>query len=184
MSLAAAILLALSALPSETAVVIMDPWTDLSPPLPGADLPAIERMAQEAAEYGYLVVIATNDCEQAQPCRLPLSLLLMAERGDALVVYHGDTDEAFAARLKALGVRRLVYTGFAADACVIGRPYGLLAQRWHFDRVDFAPSLSAALGGPAAVKAVSDMVGRWVGQVVRWDAAACEWEDGDDRSGH
>jgi hypothetical protein len=137
---------------SNTAIVIMDAWADsgtaflneqYSPVYYQSILPLVESFAAN----GFTQFAFTNvDGVLGYGEELFPELEEMIDDGKILKRYHemGDV-EPFEYELNAMGIRNIIYLGFASNMCIIGRRVGMFGMYQRGFKVFFVPESSAAI---------------------------------------
>lgn len=146
--------------PCTTAIVIVDPWLDL--PVEAIQImeDRIVPLVRLASSAGHLVIILTND-----PKTTPYyahcypGLTQMVDGNRVNLFYHQQygndpcaTSQAFCKWLKNHNIDTLIYAGFASNACVIGRPMGMVMMYHQGLNLYFVPEASMACELPETMK--------------------------------
>jgi hypothetical protein len=170
---------------SDTAFFVIDPWVDMpsdflnknyGPIIDNFILPLIQRINKKA----YPVYVFTNNCNFIKPvpygCKIPEAFELMAKKYPSLnIIYWQDLDiDNFVNSLKKQGINNIVYTGFASNGCVIGRPVGLVNMLYRGFKLYFIPEASAALETKTTWKtqkihhATTVTISQWMGGLIHY----------------
>ncbi|WP_032112554.1 isochorismatase family protein [Candidatus Paracaedibacter symbiosus] len=140
---------------SNSAFIVMDPWDNLPSKFLNEHfgkvmnqflLPLIEK----AAEKKFQVYVFTNNCKK---CTSPYSCgvhekieELLKKHSNLHILYWDEfKKDEFVSSLKEKRISQLIYTGFASNLCVIGRPSGIIAMKNEGFKTFFVPQASAAL---------------------------------------
>jgi nicotinamidase-related amidase len=84
-------------------------------------------------------------------------------------------DDEFAIYLRTQGVKSLIYTGFASNACVIGRQMGMIPMVQQGFQTFFVPKASAATefadswDDGSIHKATTKIISQWIGEIIEYD---------------
>ena len=165
--------------PRETAIVVMDPWIDM----PSSHLneyygaifeSRIAPLVEMAIQRGHLIIVLTNDPDVVNfNRRIPPMLERLEAANKLAVIFHQDANsQEFASALRGLGVRSLIYTGFASNMCVIGRPMGMVAMRHHGFKLFFVPQASAAVELPSTWEqqevheTMTEIISQWLAEIL------------------
>ena len=168
--------------PQESAVVVMDPFADLTSDylndyvgriVYSRLVPLVER----ASRRGHPVIILTNDPRTVlYGSRIYPELQALVAEGKAAPWYHRHPDNgAFANYLRSNGVRSLIYTGFASNLCVIGREDGIIAMKNQGFDTYFVPDASAAMEyadswkNQAIHKATTQIISQGFAEIIDYD---------------
>lgn len=139
-----------------TAFFVIDPWIDMPSDFMNHYFGSISRHYLEpliirAAENGFPVYVFTNDCKQSLPvpvsCDIPqpLHAMLKTFPNTHLVYWQNFEMAPFVKSLRDRGISKIIYTGFASNVCVIGRPAGMIRMAAEGFSNYFIPEASAAL---------------------------------------
>ncbi|QDQ40015.1 isochorismatase family protein [Legionella geestiana] len=139
-----------------TAFFVIDPWIDMPSEFMNHYFGNITRhyllpLITSAAEKGFPVYVFTNNCKQSLPvpvsCDIPNELhALIKKFPNAHLVYWQNLDlTPFVKSLHDNGISKIIYTGFASNVCVIGRPAGMIRMAGEGFSNYFIPEASAAL---------------------------------------
>lgn len=116
----------------DTAFIVMDPWIDWSDDYLNEYFGAITQkttlpLMQAAAESGHTVIILTNDPAKINyNTKIDPGLQALVDEGKAMLLYHSDYNvDSFKALLEEKGIKKLMYTGYASNMCVLYRELGI-----------------------------------------------------------
>lgn len=172
--------------PENTAFFVIDPWNNMPSDFlnqyfgkitENYILPLIER----ANEKEFPVYIFTNDCKTIKPvptsCEIPKQFYLMAKKYPKVqIVYWQDIDlPMFVTSLRDKGISNLIYTGFASNMCVIGRPAGMINMVQQGFSLYFIPEASAATEtketwqSQKIHKATTTIISQWMAKLIKYD---------------
>lgn len=172
--------------PQNTAFFVIDPWNNMPSDFlnqyfgkitENYILPLIKR----ANEKGFPVYIFTNDCKTIKPiptiCEIPQQFYLMAKKYPKVqIVYWQDIDlSVFVKSLRDKGISSLIYTGFASNMCVIGRPAGMINMVQQGFSLYFIPEASAATEtketwqSQKIHKATTTIISQWMAKLIKYD---------------
>ena len=168
--------------PARHAVVVMDPWTygandRLSASFRGVLEGKVIPLVRQAIERGHPVIVltATPGLKAYNP-RIHPALEALAERGEITQLFHEEyDDDRFAGYLRVRGIKALIYTGFASNMCVVGRPMGMIPMGHHGFKIYFVPEASAAVEYPetrgtgAVHEASTGIISQGFAEIVSYD---------------
>lgn len=137
----------------DTAFIVMDPWIDWADDFVNDYFGEITQkttlpLMQAAAESGHTVIILTNDpAKVTYNTKIDPGLQALVDAGKAELLYHTDyTVDTFLQLLESKGIKKLMYTGYASNMCVLFRELGI-ARMALTGKVEtyFIPECSGAL---------------------------------------
>ena len=179
--------------PNKTAIVIMDPWTDMASEHLNQYFGRITKsrimpLVNKALERGHPIIVLTNDPGTvAYNTKVSPELAALAAEGQADILYHQDLDDdAFAKHLRSRGIGSLIYMGFASNMCVIGRRMGMIPMVHHGFRLFFVPQASAAVEYPdtwenqATHHATTRIIAQWIAEIIDYSEFMQTRETGPD----
>ena len=172
-------------MPHETLILVMDPWVDMESDhlndyfgriTERTILPAV----RNAIAIGHPVVVLTNDPKKVSyNTAVNSDLESMAANRQLHIIYHHDFNRSqFAEMLKRNGIKKIVYTGFASNMCVIGRELGMIPMKNQGFRLYFVPEASAAVerkdswSSSDAHEDATQLISQWVAGI--WEYS--EWQ--------
>jgi nicotinamidase-related amidase len=138
---------------SETALIVMDPWykngssfldAHFSEVITSSLIPLIKK----ATALGIKVIFLTNKSDNGGIVysKLHPSLNQFLNKGSSKIIYHQDYSEKdFSRYLDSSNTKNLIYSGFASNMCLIGRPLGIISMHNQGYKVYFVPEASAAI---------------------------------------
>jgi len=138
-------------------------------------------LIKKANEAGFPVYIFTNDCKAIKPvpysCEISQQFYLMEKDYPKVkVIYWQDIDlSKFVKLLKDKGISNLIYTGFASNMCVIGRPTGMFNMVQQGFSLYFIPEASAAVEtneswkSQKIHKATTTIISQWMARLIKYD---------------
>lgn len=166
---------------NRTALIVMDPWEDsgsdflnkhFAPVYYASVLPLVNK----AVELNLPIIILTNDPSKTNVdygSRVYPELRLLTEQGKAKILFHQDYNgDSFAKYLNENGINTLIYSGFASNMCVIGRPMGMIPMQTHGFKLYFVPEASAGVefqdswDTGAVHEATTKIISQWVGELI------------------
>jgi len=168
--------------PKKTAIVVMDPWIDK----PSDFLNAYDReitknyllpLVHQAHRKGHPIIILTNDPNKVNyNTQIDDELSAMVNDPHVYLLYHQNHNaKTFAKFLKKLKIDTLIYTGFASNMCVIGRPMGMIMMKYQGLRLFFVPEASAAIETVETWEtgkiheATTTIISQWIGNIIHWE---------------
>lgn len=172
--------------PANTAFFVIDPWNNMPSDFLNQYFGKITQnyilpLIKRANEQGFPVYVFTNDCKAIKPvpnsCEIPEQFYLMAKQYPKLqIVYWQDIDlPVFVTSLKDKGISNLIYTGFASNICVIGRPAGMINMVHQGFSLYFIPEASAAIetnetwSSQKIHKATTTIISQWMAKLINYD---------------
>lgn len=168
--------------PSTTAIVIMDPWVDMASTHLNEFYGQITKsrimpLIIKTLERAHPIIVLTNDPDDVDyNTNVYPEIAAFASNGQIETIYHQHFDgEEFAAYLHSKGINTLVYTGFASNMCVIGRPMGMIPMLHHGFKLFFVPEASAAVEYPDTWDnqfihhATTKIISQWIAEIIAYD---------------
>lgn len=172
--------------PQTTALIVMDAWID-NPPgnsqmtndhFINVILEKVIPIVDYFAQRHYKIVFLTNDPNTViYGSQIHQGLLEYVSTGDATVLYHSNftSPQAFASYFRSRGITNLVYTGFASNVCVLGRPNdGILSMTNQGMKNYFIPEASAAVERPDTWETgnvhieTTNLISQWIGEIINY----------------
>jgi nicotinamidase-related amidase len=163
-----------------TALLVMDPWEDsgseflnahFDPVLKKSLLPLIEK----SLSLGMPVVVLTNAPSMGVDYGSSVhpEIEKLAQDDNVAIIYHQNTDRTeFVRWLQGMSIDTLIYSGFASNMCVIGRPLGMIPMQGMGFRLFFVPEASAAVEFENTWEfgriheATTFLISQWVGELI------------------
>lgn len=167
-----------------SALVVMDPWEDAGSEFLNEYYTPIYRrsilpLVKQALDLSITVIVLTNDPKKNYADyggAVYPELHDMAEQKKINILFHQDfDDDTFAKLLRKNSIDTLIYSGFASNMCVIGRPMGMIHMLTHGFRLLFVPEASAAVEFKdswrtgAAHKATTAIISSWIAEIIALD---------------
>lgn len=172
--------------PSNTAFFVIDPWVDMPSDFLNEYFGKVTKnyiipLIEKASTADFPIYIFTNDCKTIVPsaysCKIPDQFYTMSKHYPKLqIVYWQDLNQdKFVESLKAKGISKLIYTGFASNICILGRPTGMINMVQKGFSLYFIPEASAA----AEVKDTWQsqkihenttlIISQWMAKIINYD---------------
>jgi hypothetical protein len=172
--------------PENTAFFVIDPWNNMPSDFLNQYFGKITEnyilpLIKSANEKGFPVYIFTNDCKTIKPiptsCEIPQQFYLMAKKYPKVkIVYWQYIDlPVFVKSLRNKGISNLIYTGFASNMCIIGRPAGMIGMVQRGFSLYFIPEASAAVEtketwqSQKIHKATTTIISQWMAKLIKYD---------------
>ena len=168
--------------PEKTAIVIMDPWVDMAAEHLNEYYGQITEshvlpLVSKALDRGHPAIVLTNSpAAVTYNTNIHPGLEALAAQENLKILYHQNMgDDQFAAYLRNEGINALIYTGFASNMCVIGRPMGLISMVRHGFKLYFVPEASAAVEYPDTWEtqsihhATTKIISQWIAEIIDYD---------------
>lgn len=165
---------------ARTALVVMDPWEDsgsqfLNDHFEGVLKANLLPLIKKSLSLGMPVIVLTNapsmDVDYGSAVHPEIQKL--AQDDNVAIVYHQNADtEGFVRWLSSMSIDTLIYSGFASNMCVIGRPLGMIPMQGKGFRFFFVPEASAAIEfkntweSGVIHEATTSLISQWVGELI------------------
>jgi hypothetical protein len=143
--------------PQDTVFFVVDPWDNMPSSFLNEYYGKITTsyilpLIQKAAQSGFKIFIFTNKCGEIKPipysCSIPKQFFNLRERYKSVeIVFWQDIGNAqdFIEHIKSIGVKKIIYTGFASNMCILYRPIGMAKMSNLGFLLYFIPKASAAV---------------------------------------
>lgn len=137
----------------DTAFFVIDPWNDFPSDFLNEYygeitnkyvLPLIER----ANHHNFPIFIFTNNCKDLSHfCSIPKQFIDLSNSKNVKIIYWQDISNTkdFIENLQKMGIKKIIYTGFASNCCILYRPTGIIEMQKQGFLVYFIPKASAAV---------------------------------------
>lgn len=167
--------------PARTAVVVMDPWTDMASNHLNEYYGRIAQarvvpLVKKGLQRGHRIIVLTNSPTVRYNTKIHPDLAALVDAGKATLLYHQDLDDdQFAEYLRKDGINTLIYTGFASNMCVIGRRMGMIPMVQQGFKMYFVPEASAAVEtegtweSGAVHRQTTDLIAQWIAEILHYD---------------
>ncbi|NLF41572.1 MAG: isochorismatase family protein [Bacteroidales bacterium] len=165
--------------PQKTAIVVMDPWIDSPSEELNIDYEVIIvnriiPVVEKGIELGHPIIVLTNSSlNRAYSNQIHPYLNRLVKESCVYLLYHEEYDDReFAAFLRRIGVTSLIYTGFASNLCVIGRPMGIIHMVNNGFRCFSIPEASAAVefentwDTGAIHEMTTKIIAQWMAEII------------------
>lgn len=169
---------------NQTTLIVMDPWEDngsefLNKQYAAVYYQKVLPLVNKAVSLKILVIILTNDPKKNYADYGSIvypELQILANNGKAQILFHQDfNNDSFAKYLKKKSIDNVIYSGFASNMCVIGRPLGMIPMQTHGFKLYFVPEASAAVEFKDSWKtgavhnATTEIISQWVGELIDFE---------------
>lgn len=171
--------------PSNTAFFVVDPWTNAPSNFLNQYYGKITQtyilpLIRKAIAWDFPVYIFTNRCEDIKPapysCTIPKEFYAMVKKYPKVKLIHWQEIklDAFVTSLRNDGITNLIYTGFASNMCIIGRPTGMINMLQQGFALYFIPEASAAVEtegtwqAQTIHRATTTMIAQWMAKLIKY----------------
>lgn len=169
-----------------TAFFVMDPWNNTPSDFLNQYFGKITKnyvlpLIKRANKNGFSIYIFTNDCKKIKPvptsCEISQEFYFMSKKYPTVrIIYWQDFNlPVFVKSLRDQGISNLIYTGFASNMCVIGRPSGMVNMLQQGFSLYFIPEASAAAEtkktwrSQKIHKAATTIISQWMAKLIKYD---------------
>lgn len=168
--------------PNSTALIVIDPWIDspsefLNEYYGEVIDKRIIPMVNRSLELNIPIIVFTNDPNiVSYNTKIPEDLDELVTVEKVTLLYHQDyATLEFTNYLRGNGINALIYTGFASNMCVIGRPIGMIAMVEQGFKTYFIPEASAAMefsntwDSQQVHQTTTGIISQWIAEIIPYN---------------
>ena len=138
---------------TDTAFFVIDPWDNMPSDFLNKYFGKITNqyilpLIRKANHYNFKTFIFTNSCKNlSYSCSIPKSFNDLLNSKNIKLFFWQEIPSSLdlANNLRQMGIKKIIYTGFASNCCILFRSAGMIDMQKQGFQIYFVPKASAAV---------------------------------------